>query len=71
MRLEVLKRDNNKCTKCGKTEGLETHHIKPIKVLLKEFQELGIDFNRNHEHFHNIDNLITLCVKCHRQEEKV
>lgn len=63
LRLEVLKRDNYTCQECGdrnrKGRGsrikLEVHHI--VSVL--ENKTLANDKN----------NLVTLCVKCHRLTE--
>jgi hypothetical protein len=49
----VLKRDGNKCIKCGSTENLEAHHIKSKN----EYPAL----------IFNINNGITLCHKCHSQ----
>jgi hypothetical protein len=49
----VLKRDDGKCRKCGIVVSLSdshTHHVRP--------RALGGD--------HALDNLITLCVACHR-----
>lgn len=49
-RQQVLKRDGHKCTECNKDNViLHVHHIKKIK-----------DGGTN-----TIDNLITLCYKCH------
>ena len=51
VRVEVLKRDNNQCQLCGKFEGrLEIHHKIPF-VITKD---------------NSLNNLITLCAKCHR-----
>ena len=52
LKKEVLERDNSKCQKCGffgRTEELETHHIKPKISGGKDEKE----------------NLITLCSICH------
>lgn len=62
IRKRVLKRDNNKCLKCGAEEcedgtGLEVHHIKPRR----EFE--------NPEDANYLDNLVTLCDKHHREIE--
>lgn len=54
-RKSVLERDGNKCVKCGLSEKLAIHHIKPWK----EYPELRFD----------LDNGITVCVYCHGKEE--
>ena len=50
-RLEALKRDKFKCQLCGSGKDVEVHHI-------------------SYEHLHRaeeVDDLITLCKKCHRE----
>jgi len=56
LRQMVLKRDEYKCVKCETTEELHCHHIYPVATdpLLSA----------------DIDNCITLCVKCHKQVHK-
>ena len=56
LRQMVFLRDGYKCIKCGKTEELHCHHIYPVATdpLLSA----------------DIDNCITLCVKCHKQVHK-
>lgn len=52
IRKAVIIRDNNTCQMCGKKKGLmEVHHILPKRLS-------GTD---------NINNLITLCHKCHKK----
>lgn len=52
LRLAVLKRDRCTCMLCGRTDGRkEVHHIKPRRLH-------GSD---------TVENLITLCVKCHEK----
>jgi len=53
IRKAVLKRDDNKCRHCGSIERLEIHHNK--KWLLSKDNSM--------------ENLITLCRKCHRKIE--
>lgn len=50
----VLKRDNYKCTECGSTNRLEIHHI----------------IQRSNGGSDEINNLITLCLKCHIKRQK-
>lgn len=54
-RKEVLKRDNYRCVKCGETENLQVHHIKPVK----DYPNLVMNF----------DNVQTLCLLCHSKTE--
>lgn len=54
-RQAVLFRDGYKCTRCGAETNLEVHHIYPVKL----FPEMAID----------IENGITLCKKCHYEED--
>lgn len=55
-RAAVLERDCMRCVKCGSTEHLEAHHIKPFA----EYPDLRLD----------LDNGITLCRACHRALHK-
>lgn len=50
LRNDVLKRDNRQCSVCGATTNLEVHHIVKVK----------------HGGTNDMDNLITLCTRCHR-----
>lgn len=51
LRTQVFKRDKYYCQKCGRLEALEIHHIVP-RV------DNGKDI---------LDNLITLCLACHKE----
>lgn len=53
---EVLKRDEYKCQRCGKTEDLVAHHIR--------------HFSKDIKSRYDINNGITLCQKCHREVHK-
>jgi len=53
IRNKILRRDNFQCVNCGSKRSLEIHH-----------KNRWLDSNNNH-----LDNLITLCRKCHRQLE--
>lgn len=52
---DVLFRDGYKCTRCGNDKNLEVHHVYPIRL----FPEKAFD----------LDNGVTLCKKCHYEEE--
>ena len=51
-KLNLFKRDNYCCLKCGKTVNLSLHHIFP-KSLYPELKT-------------NMDNQVTLCEDCHK-----
>ena len=54
IRKAVILRDGYKCKECGKTNAvLEVHHIKPRRL----------------NGSNTLDNLITLCSKCHQKTE--
>jgi len=53
IKLNIRKRDNNKCRHCGTEEYLQVHHIVPFKCTQDNSE----------------DNLITLCSKCHAHAE--
>lgn len=54
VRTAVLKRDNYTCVNCGRTGGeLHVHHIVP----------------RNEGGTNNLDNLVTLCERCHSVQD--
>lgn len=56
IRKAVILRDNCRCMECGKTNcKLEVHHIKPRRLNGSS----------------TLDNLITLCTKCHQKTEGV
>jgi 5-methylcytosine-specific restriction endonuclease McrA len=52
----VKRRDGFACRRCGATEPLEVHHIIRLRFAANPF---------------DLENLETLCVRCHRQENRV
>lgn len=56
VRVVVLKRDGNKCTRCENTEKLHVHHTTYV--------------NHFDEHNH-LEDLITLCESCHEKEHNI
>jgi hypothetical protein len=65
----VFTRDNFICQKCLNRGGyLNVHHIKKFSTVLKENNITSIDQARNCHELWDINNGITLCVKCHKEE---
>ena len=64
----VKQRDGNKCVKCGSTEKLESHHIKPFMKVIEENNIQSRDDARFCKELWDISNGITLCEKCHYEE---
>lgn len=63
-RRAARERDNNTCQHCGKTKEdigreLDVHHIRP-------FREFGL---ARHEEANHLDNLVSLCDRCHKAVE--
>jgi 5-methylcytosine-specific restriction endonuclease McrA len=54
VRQQVLERDGRSCTICGSSVNLEAHHRLAAR-----------DGGRT-----TLENLVTLCVDCHREAEK-
>ena len=52
-RAAAVERDGHKCVLCGATDTIQVHHINPYR------------YSKSHE----LDNLVTLCRKCHSKEE--
>jgi len=72
-RQDIFIRDNFICQKCGQFGGeLEAHHIKPFSILLDEIKRnLPLFSLYNGAMIYtplwDINNGITLCIKCHRK----
>ena len=69
-----LRECNYTCQHCGKRGGnLDTHHIKPFKIILDEFlkNEYSGDINNlyneitKYKDFMNEENMVVLCHDCH------
>jgi len=54
IRKQALERDNYTCQICQSRRKLEVHHIIPYRLIGK----------------HELDNLVTLCEKCHNKFER-
>lgn len=66
-RLDVFKRDDYICQKCGKKSSgdLEAHHIKPRTKIIKENNIITLEEAINCLELWDIGNGLTLCEKCH------
>ena len=71
-----LRECNYTCQHCGKRGGdLDTHHIKPFKIILYEFlrNEYSGDINNlyheitNYKDFIDEENMVVLCHDCHKK----
>lgn len=71
-----LRECNYTCQHCGKRGGdLDTHHIKPFKIILYEFSrnEYSGDINNlyheitNYKDFIDEENMVVLCHDCHKK----
>lgn len=66
-RAEAIERDGRECVDCGDPEpddgSLDVHHITPRK----EFRERD---DLDETNMNNLDNLVTLCRKCHIKRER-
>ena len=72
-RKSVYERDNYTCQECGKCGRLHADHIKPFKIILREYREKygEVDILRIQEYrpLWDISNGKTLCEKCHHKTE--
>ena len=75
-RLEVFKKDNFTCQRCGEIGGdLEAHHKKSFSKLFAEARKympllIPYDAAMIYSPLWNIDNGKTLCLKCHKKTKK-
>lgn len=75
-RLQVFKRDNYKCQKCGQVRGeIQAHHKKRFSFILNDIKQkfplLSIsDMAFTTKELWDISNGITLCKKCHKLEHR-
>lgn len=70
-RKSIFERDIYTCQKCGKVGGyLEVHHKIPFREILKEFRIRTFKQALKCPILWDIDNGITYCTKCHKEEDK-
>jgi ribosomal protein L37AE/L43A len=67
VRREALERDDHECQHCGKTReeigrNPDVHHIVPVRA----FAAAG---GRERADAHRLDNVVSLCVDCHRKAD--
>ena len=70
----ILRNRDNACCACGATDTkLQTHHIKPFKIILDEFLETTYNGDQdtlyeqvvNYPDFMDEENIVILCKQCH------
>lgn len=64
VRSRAMERDNGECRKCGRNDDeaiISVHHIVP-RSEFDSVEEIEKEANR-------LDNLVTLCMRCHRKVE--
>ena len=67
-RSDIFTRDNFTCQECSIKGGyLEAHHLKKFSVILEENKIKKLEQALNCEELWNINNGITLCLKCHNK----
>lgn len=70
-RKEIFKRDNYICRDCGiHGSELNAHHIQGIAFLILEYNIKSLDDAEKCVSFWDINNGITLCLKCHNKTKK-
>lgn len=70
-RRQVFERDNYTCQICGDNKGgnLNADHIKPLALLIKEYDMKTIDDAYDCRILWDINNGRTLCIECHKKTE--
>jgi 5-methylcytosine-specific restriction endonuclease McrA len=71
-RSDVFTRDSFTCNHCGCIGGkLQAHHVIPLNLLLQKYEITNIEQAICCSEIWNINNGITLCVKCHNEVHKI
>ncbi len=66
-RSDIFTRDNFTCQDCGRKERLETHHIKPLFEIIKDYNIKTLEDADVCEELWNLNNGTTLCISCHKK----
>lgn len=70
-RSDIFTRDDYTCQDCGlKGCYLEAHHLKPLQEILDGYNIKTLEVALNCEELWNINNGLTLCLKCHSKTKK-
>jgi hypothetical protein len=67
VRKKALERDGYQCVFCSKSKDTlgrnpDVHHIIPVRTFIKSY-------NLTKEDAHHLENVVSLCVSCHRKAE--
>jgi hypothetical protein len=68
-RSDIFHRDNFTCQKCGdfSSGNLRAHHLKTFQDIINLHGITTVEQARNCEELWDINNGVTLCVKCHKK----
>jgi len=67
LKIETFIRDNRKCVVCGSGDKIEAHHIVSVAEIINKNQLKTINDCLKCKLLFDIENLITLCNKCHKK----
>lgn len=69
---DIFTRDNFTCQECGQIgRKLNAHHIKSFSLIFQKYEITTLEEALECEELWNINNGITLCVKCHKDLHKL
>lgn len=69
---DIFVRDKFTCQKCGDDKGgnLNAHHKKHLSKIIDEFKIQSVTDAHKCNELWDLNNGITLCIKCHRKEHQ-
>jgi len=67
----VLKRDHNKCTRCGNIEEITAHHKTELSEIFTKHRVRTLPQALHCNELWDLDNGETLCLECHRKEHNL